>query len=448
MPTSAAVKVGVFVFIALIAFTAVALFLTGYRMRIAGYPITVVYTDVLGVTKGSEVRMAGVTIGVVDKPTLDAYQRAVVPLKINQKYRIPRGSRFVLRIGMLIGDKYIDIIPKRGAAEFLKPGEKVAGEIPPSLDSLMPQAQRLIASLQETSEAVRGVMCDPELRTSLRSALARLDRALGSFESAAAKLDQAMISVQDTTRVVHGTVAEQHADICATVDNVRVSSENLRVFSEKLKVLAQEGDIPENVKATLVAAREATESLDRSAESLEALFTSPELQQDFRDTVKGAKQAVEEARVVISRVGNVFGTKKSVLETNTLTRATSIKGVFRTTDGRFRTTLQGTVPIAENSFVRLGLYDLGVGNKAIIQPGQPLSDSMDLRYGLYASKLGVGLDYNLSPKIYGAMDLFNSEEPRLDLEAGYMLTDNLGLVLGIDQVLKKNEIMLGVRLSK
>lgn len=448
MPAGPAVKVGLFVFIALIAFTVVALFLTGYRMRIAGYPITVVYDDVLGVAKGSEVRMAGVTIGVVDKPTLDAYQRAVVPLVINQKYRIPKGSRFVLRIGMLIGDKYIDIIPKRGAMEFLKPGAKVAGEIPAGLDSLLPQAQKLISSLQETSEAVKSVLADPQLQVHLRSSLASLDRALGSFDSAAEKLNQAMLSVQATAHVIHGTVAEQQEDICATVENVRASSENLRIFSENLKVLAEEGNIPENVTATLAAARQATESLDRSVESLETLVTSPELQQDFRDTVKGAKQAVQEARVVIDRVGNVFGTKKSILETNTLTRATNIKGVFRTTDGRFRTTLQGTVPIAEDSFIRLGIYDLGVSNKAIIQPGQPLNDNLDLRYGLYASKLGVGLDYNLSPKVYGTADLFNTEEPRLDLEAGYMVTENLGLVLGIDQLLKKNEVMLGIRLSK
>ena len=448
MPAGPAVKVGIFVFIALIAFTAVALFLTGYRMRIAGYPISVVYDDVLGVTKGSEVRMAGVTIGVVDKPTLDAYQRAVVPLVINQKYRIPKGSRFVLRIGMLIGDKYIDIIPKRSSTQSLEPGDRVVGEVPPCLDDLLPQARKLMSSLQATSDAVKSVLGDPQLQVHLRSSVASLDQALRNFESASEKLNQAMLSVQATAHVIHGTVAEQQEDICATVDNVRASSENLRIFSEKLKVLAEEGNIPENVKATLTAAREATESLDRSAESLEALFTSPELQSDFRDTVKGAKQAVQEARVVIERVGNVFGTKKSVLETNTLTRATNIKGVFRTTDGRFRTTLQGTVPISEDSFIRLGIYDLGLGNKAIIQPGQPLDDNLDLRYGLYASKLGVGLDYNLSSKIYGTMDLFNTEEPRLDLEAGYMVTDNLALVLGIDELLKKNEVMLGVRLSK
>ncbi|MCX6375266.1 MAG: hypothetical protein NTU88_04380, partial [Armatimonadetes bacterium] len=299
-----------------------------------------------------------------------------------------------------------------------------------------------------TSDAVKSVLGDPQLQVRLRSSLASLDRSLKNLDMATAKLDQSMVSVRATTQMVQGAVAEQQEDICATVDNVRASSENLRIFSEKLRVLAEEGNIPENVKATLTAARQATESLDRSAESLEALFTSPDLQQDFRDTVKGAKQAVQEARVVIDRVGNVFGTKKSILETNTLTRETNIKGLFRTTDGRFRTTLQGTVPISEDSFIRLGIYDLGVSNKAIIQPGQPLDDNLDLRYGLYASKLGVGLDYNLSPKIYGTMDLFNTEEPRLDLEAGYMVTDNLALVLGIDQLLKKNEVMLGIRLSK
>lgn len=461
MTLSPAVKVGVFVFIGLLAFTIVAAFLTGYRMKMAGYPITVIYSDSQGLTQGSEVRMAGVAIGVVEKPTLDRYQRAAVPLLINQKYKIPKGSKFVLRIGLLIGEKYVDIVPDRSSRVYLRPGEKVAGTIPPGLDDLLPQARRVMTCLEETTEnlnkiindaggAIRNmskVLGDPQIQIRLRQSLANVQSATARLDSAMASIEETAGSVLGTACIVRGTVQTQQANVCDAIENAKAASESLKAFTGELEKLAAKGNIQQDLSATLEAARKSAESLQRSTESLETLVTSPELQQDVRETVKGAKDAVQEARTVIGRVGKVFGKPTIVTREEIPTRRTNVQGLYNNSDGQFNAILSTTVPMKNSRFVKLGLFDLGESNGVIIEPGMAVGDKLDFRYGLYASKLAVGLDYYPSDKVFGSADFYDSQRPTLDIKATYGFTENWGLMLGVDSLLGDNDVVLGVRLS-
>ena len=461
MQTSPAVRVGVFVFIALVAFAVVAAFLEGYRVLMAGYPITVMYDNIQGLTKGSQVRMAGVTIGVVEKPQLDRYQRAIVPLRINEKYRIPKGSKFVLRIALMIGDKYIDVIPDRSSHIYLRPGDKVIGEVPPGLDDLLPEARTVMTKLEAASDnvnklaaeatvAIRNVskvVGDPELQFRLRRSLANVEYATAHLEIAMSKLAETGQVVCSTSKTIRSTVESQQVNVAEIVDNVKAASESLKAFTCELEMFAAKGNIQEDLSATLAAARETAQSLERSTASLEELVTSPELQQDVKDTVKGAKEAVAEARVVIDRVGKVFGKPAVVKRPEISTRETNLQAFYQPSDERFKAILQTSLPLPDSRFVRLGIYDLGEANSIIVMPGQPLNGELDLRYGLYASKLGVGLDYNPSEKFFGSADLYGSQHARLDVQACYKLGTNWGLMLGVDKLFWDNEIIYGIRIS-
>jgi len=291
------------------------------------------------------------------------------------------------------------------------------------------------------------VLGDPEIQIRLRQSLANVQSATARLDSAMARIEETAGSVLGTARIVRGTVQIQQANVCVAIENAKAASESLKAFTGELEKLAEKGNIQQDLSAALEAARKSGESLQRSTESLEKLVTSPELQQDVRETVKGAKDAVQEARTVIERLGKVFGKPPIVTREEIPTRRTNVEALYRTADNRFRATLATTVPLKESRFVKLGIYDLGESNEVIIQLGQPIADKMDLRYGLYASKLGLGLDYNLSEKLFSSANLYGSEKTRLDVEAAYRFTDNWGVVVGVDDLLGGNDVVLGVRLS-
>ena len=74
--------------------------------------------------------------------------------------------------------------------------------------------------------------------------------------------------------------------------------------------------------------------------------------------------------------------------------------------------------------VTFGLYDLGQEARLNLQAGNQLTDSLTARYGLYASKLGVGLDYYPSASTQLRADLWDTRRPRLDLRSSFKVNNN------------------------
>ncbi|HUV04384.1 MAG TPA: MlaD family protein [Armatimonadota bacterium] len=433
MAVSPAVRVGIIVFIAAAALGAVAWFLTEYNLRVAGYPLTVVFDDSMGLIEGSTVTMAGVKVGRVETITLDKEHRAVVRMKINRRYRVPRGSTFVLRVGLLVGEKTVDIVPNREAEGNLPPGARAVGQVPVRIEDILPQTKQLVANLTEASESLRNILADKEFEEHIK-------RSLANVEMATARLDRTMCAIE-------GTVTGQQDEVRAIVSNVQVASAGLRDLMGELGRFAKEGRLQESLGETLASAQRAAASLDRTAASLEQLVTAPGFQEDIRQTAAEARAAAKEARDVIGRFGRIFG-RGPRLKPGIPTRQTSLEGVLRPDDGRFRATLSATIPLQGDGFLNVGMYDVGAGNKLIVQPGQALNARSDLRYGIYASRLGLGLDYALSGRSFASFNLYDPYEPRLDVQAAYNLTDDVGVLLGVDDAFDDSKFTLGVRLTK
>lgn len=429
---SPAVRVGIIVLLAIIALGGVAWFLTGYRIRVSGYNVTGIFSDAQGMTVGSEVRMAGVVIGVVDRVGLDEHDRASILMLINRKYKIPVGSTFTLRVGLVIGDKYIDIQPNRQSKKFIEPGTVVQGLVPPRIEDLLPLAQRVLNNLNLFATNINNIVGKKDFQE-------RLDRSFRNIERATELLRQTM-------SVIQGTVAGEQDEVEAIIQNVQLASQNLVGLTRELEQFIGEPGTKENIQGTLEAARNATESLDRTANSLEKLVTAPGFQEDIRQTVKDAREAAEEAKQVIGRIGGVFG--GGGRKPRITTRETKLEGLYIPDDGLFRATLQTTIPQRDDRFLNLGIYDFGGENNLILQGGEPIGGRTDFRYGLYASKLGLGLDYQLTPRTSGTINLYDPNSPRFDFEAGYAINDNWGLLLGVDRLFDENQITLGARWTR
>ncbi|MHB0913896.1 MAG: MlaD family protein [Armatimonadota bacterium] len=429
MAVSSAVRVGIIVFLAILLFIGAYVFLSGLRLEAAYYPLTVVFDDIMGLVEQSKVTMAGVEIGYVDSISLNNNQQAVVGLKIDKKYRIPEGSAFVLRVGLLVGEKYIDVIPNRETDRYIAYGVRLKGQVPVRIEDLLPKAQELLASLKDTSEDLNRLITDK-----------RLDATLANVEAASASIAAAMASIQ-------GTVAAQEGDIRLIVSNVVAASGNVRRITEQLSGLAGQPGLSENIAATLESARRTTESLERTVSALEQIAADPELGEDIRATVKGAREAVEAAKRSIQRLGGIFG-GGGPLRVSIPTRETNLETLYIPDDGKFRVNLNTVIGTGRDSYLNLGLYDFGVSNKLILQRGGAVGPRTDFRYGIYASRFGVGLDHSFGKRYYGTLNAFDPSDPTINLTTGYRLNDDVGLLLGVDDALDDNQLTLGVRFTR
>ena len=90
-----------------------------------GYKLIANFQNVDGITAGSDVKLAGITIGQVDSLVLneDTYY-ASVQLLIDDSVKIPVDSRAIVSTSGLLGGKYIRINPGASDDNFVG-GDKI-----------------------------------------------------------------------------------------------------------------------------------------------------------------------------------------------------------------------------------------------------------------------------------------------------------------------------------
>jgi len=118
-------SVGVFVFLGLLAIGWMALKLGQVGgLGQSGYTLTANFDDVGGVRKGSDIMMAGVIIGRVDRVALTDNDHASMILRIHDGVQIADDSFASVRTKGIIGDRYIRIT--QGADDtYLDPGSEI-----------------------------------------------------------------------------------------------------------------------------------------------------------------------------------------------------------------------------------------------------------------------------------------------------------------------------------
>lgn len=90
-----------------------------------GYNITARFNDISGISVGSEVRISGLKVGVVDDLILNAgtYQ-ADASLMIKEDIKLPKDTSAAIVSTGLLGDKYIKLDPG-GDNAMLKQGDEI-----------------------------------------------------------------------------------------------------------------------------------------------------------------------------------------------------------------------------------------------------------------------------------------------------------------------------------
>ena len=82
------------------------------------------FDDISGISVGSKIKLAGVTIGRVKKLSLDSFSyTAEMVLEISNKIKLPSDSEIAITTEGLLGGSYVSISPG-GSDTFMKENEK------------------------------------------------------------------------------------------------------------------------------------------------------------------------------------------------------------------------------------------------------------------------------------------------------------------------------------
>jgi len=123
------------------------------------YALTVEFPDASGLLKGSDVYLAGATIGKVttDPRYMPDKGMVEVNLKINKEVALRKDASFLIGSSGLLGDRFVIVKPKiytgdEPKADYVKDGEVIPGVTETSLEDVMSSSKPLIDKANDIAD--------------------------------------------------------------------------------------------------------------------------------------------------------------------------------------------------------------------------------------------------------------------------------------------------------
>jgi phospholipid/cholesterol/gamma-HCH transport system substrate-binding protein len=431
------------------------------------------FRDAGGISPGAKVLMAGVQIGKVQSVSLRGPSEAVLTLGIDKNVRIPQGSSASMPTALIgLGDSPVQIVPPaEPTAIALAPGSTLNGVREGPLAGILPKSDETMSEINKTLVSLRKLLEDADLKNSITGVAKAGEDTIKKF-GALADQAQAMI-------------AQNRGALTAILNHATLAVRDIRQSTLLVRKMIDDPRYKDNALAIMESLKATADKANELAGSLDTLVNDPKLRNSLTNIVQNAETISDSGTKIAGDAEQIAKntseiTKNGVTiseEVVTLSRkaneiADEAKDVLQKIKGFFdRTPGAGGVKIAEvgmdllrdtrpnywrtdfnvalgvpgsGTSYHFGLFDAFESNRITAQIGRNIGGANELRYGVYASKPGVGVDYALGPKAQLRGDLFDINNPRFDLRLRYDFGNGVMGWLGMDRLFSRNSPIIGI----
>jgi len=474
-------KVGLLVFGAIVVMIGMYWFLRGYMLGTGWYPVYAVFTDVRKLDKGADVRMAGVKIGQVSDIRLTKNSQARVDMNIWNGTCVPVDSQASITTGAFIGDNYVEIIPG-SERKCLKDNMRVAGKEPVNYDRMIKDVDNLVTQLKTSAAGLNSVLGNKQT--------------LAYFNDAIKQMDLAAKSANGLIQTAQGLICDSSPEFKKALTNVAKATGNVEKITAELdkfvksdaepnakEMLVKAKDAMDNLNETIIEAKGIMSDLHGSATGYESKIDStltkvdasmqqaqemmgnlnatsanvkeitsdPEVKANIKATIKNAADATAQANALLCNLNR----KISGLGSGPVRKASipnyglATDSLWNTTQGTYRFDANYTFGSGAPSFYRLGAFNIGETTRANIQGGYVLADTTALRGGIYASRVGFGIDQRIGNSFLLSADGFRPNDPEYDLRGVLTFRNGFGLYGGWSNAINnKPDVFAGIHFSR
>lgn len=444
---------------------------------------TVLMADAGGLAKGARVLMAGVQVGEVTRVGLDDPDHAKLTIGLKQGIHVPRRMRALISGSLVgLGDTPLTLVEdpaRRTQAGEFSPGDTIPGGKAGPLDSILPDGgTQLYAQLNETLKSVRALLEDKGLQKDVRDVIATTQETmkasqetLRAFAQIARRGDQVVAQNQAQIAAIVKTASRTLVSVQGTAEAIEryAKSGHLQKGADTLLADAHQiaveskamlADIHKTINDPALNAdlRTASGNLAKTSETLPGLVDnankvasnmadltakSQELPGKLGTVLDRAAELEQRLGGLVDKFGGVLGAKPKGLPPIT----TSLDLMRQSDPGYWRTDLNISVPMSDG-FVTAGLWDAFGRNRVNLQLGTNVNSAFDYRYGIYAGRPALGVDYRLAPKLGFRGDLWDINDPRLDARLRYEFGGGLAGWLGVDRIFAHPSLTVGVGVKR
>ncbi|MCX7793773.1 MAG: MCE family protein [Thermodesulfovibrionales bacterium] len=450
MDKSAEFKVGVFTLIVLLVIAFFTFRIGGfdwlYKKR--EYTLYVYFRNIGNLDDKSQVRIAGVTVGKINKIELSD-NMAKITIGIHEGIKIPADSVATIRSTGLLGDRYLEIRPGRDQV-YLREGDTVRNveemadmdemlrklsNVSENVDKLISSANEVFGS-EESKEALKESIINlRDITASLRDAISRNDR----------RLEQLMAKLEDLADSLKGMIDENREPLKRTIAKAPEVVEDLKNTTSELKSMIEENRA--NIRATTEQMSKITTDIQEGKGTLGKLMKDERLYESLNKAAEGVNRTItriERFRTFITFQGDyLFEPKDTKGYFNITLQPTPEKyyilGIVSDPIGKVTTT--ETVTRTDGTTVVTKKEEIEKKIEFTAQFGRRFKNTA-LRFGLTESTFGVGIDqFFMDDRLRLSVDAWDfggdeagAKSPHVRTAAEYVIFKNFFLTAGYDNI--------------
>ena len=333
------------------------------------------------------------------------------------------------------------------ASEVAKQGLRFATQLAQLASKNDARVTDLIENLRLASGSVQRTTAQIHQLISTTPLPAQMAQAGAELRAAAEDVHKTTSQARDIL-----TDPELHKHLDGLLADLRKASENVANLTGTASKFVNDPQMQSDLKTTVANIRETSESVKQSTEAVRKLLTDSEVNGDLKATVHGARVAVERGADVMAQAGKMLERVDRTMDSLS-SAVSSVKPKYTKAfldnrvglDEGLRSDFNLDLHYGQSSedFWRLGIADIGRGERLILQKSIPLGNGR-VRGGIQYGKVSVGYDKLWSN---GSLefDVFDPDRLTLNVRGVYRLQDNWDLVAGVDQAFNRNHPFIGAR---
>ncbi|MFC2637803.1 MAG: MlaD family protein [Mitsuokella sp.] len=393
-------KVGAFTLVGILLFGAAAVLLSGFSLgRTSGYTLYAGFHEVIGVTPQSVVRLSGVPVGAV-KAIKNEGGGVMVTLSIQGDTKIPKGSHVAIGSTGVMGDKFINITPAKDNGIYLGDGDYLIGEDEAGMDNVFEGISRSLDRVQTILESMNEIVGNADFQKDVLQMAANVRETTAHLSSLVAAMEQ-------TVRMNQGNVSQMLQNLNAATASMNRTMNDVEAMMANLKTVGADPRTAENLRATLANVKDASERIAHMAENMDQTFGDPK-------TAKDLQQTIQNARVMTGRAKGMMD------ELDAIEVKPSADMLYSGSAHDWRTNFNMDVEAEGGKFLRLGLEDIGDGDRGNVQLGMRRG-RIGARAGVVAGDVGAGLDVYSGDRFRFSADAYDFDDMAVRLRSEYRL---------------------------
>ncbi len=311
------VKVGIFVFLGIIALLYLTFKITSEAISPKDtYKIYAIFENVSGLTKGAKVEMAGIVIGKVGDIELTQTGKARVEMWIYKRYKILKGAKAIIRTFGVLGDKYVEI--KQGNMRIaIKSGETIK-----NTESSI-EIDQVLADLAPTLKTVKELIGNPQTQEDFR-------RIIKNIKDTSEHLKNITYSLEKGNGTLGKLLVSDNLynELLATVKNIKKITKDMEegngTFAMLLKDKKLYDEMKEMVKELTTVSKKINylaERVEKGEGTLGKLFKEDDIYVEFKELSKDLRQIVADLKKGKGTLGKLLKDESLYIETQKTLRS-------------------------------------------------------------------------------------------------------------------------------